>query len=188
MKSKLPVTSKKYKNAKSTALAKHLADMREGLKCSPGIEMSNPFQILSDFSSAHPRRVHDKRSSIVERRRLEMMRKQKEHPDPLFEELLEEEKAQIDGRVGLSPGVQRINNAYFGEPNPLDRQVGGSHYKDYPIQPIKFMVKNKLSFIVGSVIKYLCRYNKQGGKGLQDLEKCIHYIELLIEIEGWRKK
>ena len=71
--------------------------------------------------------------------------------------------------------------------NPLDYQVGGSHYKDYPIQPVEFITKNKLSFLVGCVIKRLCRYDKAGGKGLGDLEKAIHEIELLIELEGWRK-
>lgn len=103
------------------------------------------------------------KSSIVKLRRLEMKRKGN----------VIEEKWGIDNRIK--------------EKSSLDRQVGGFHYKDYHIQPIEFMVKNNLSFVVGSVIKYLCRYNKMGGKGLQDLEKCIHYIELLIELEGWRK-
>lgn len=92
-----------------------------------------------------------------------------------------------------SNGVVLVDGVGVGkgacvDSSPLNRQVGGSHYKDYPIQPVVFATKNKLSFIVGTIIKYLCRYDKPTGKGLQDLEKCTHYIELLIEIEGWRKK
>jgi len=72
--------------------------------------------------------------------------------------------------------------------NPLDMQVGGSHYKDFPIQPVEFITKNKLNFLQGCIVKRITRYNLPGGKGLQDLEKIIHEAELLIEIEEWRKK
>ena len=64
----------------------------------------------------------------------------------------------------------------------LDRQVGGEHYKnDFKIQPIEFITANKLSFIQGSIIKYICRYNKKNGK--EDIDKAIHYCELLKELE-----
>ena len=44
----------------------------------------------------------------------------------------------------------------------LDRQVGSTqHYKDFKIQPIEFITANKLSFIQGNVIKYICRYDKK---------------------------
>ena len=64
----------------------------------------------------------------------------------------------------------------------LDRQVGSTqHYKDFKIQPIEFITANKLSFIQGNVIKYICRYNKKNGK--EDIDKAIHYCELLKELE-----
>ena len=75
-----------------------------------------------------------------------------------------------------------------GYKTPLSRQIGGSHYKDFPIQPVEFITKNKLNFLQGCIVKRITRYNLPGGKGLQDLEKIIHEAELLIEIEGWRKK
>ena len=43
----------------------------------------------------------------------------------------------------------------------LDSQVGGGHYKELPIQPVEFCHKN----------------------GKQDLEKAIHFLKLLIEME-----
>jgi hypothetical protein len=59
------------------------------------------------------------------------------------------------------------------------KQVGGSHYKKYKIQPIEFIVKNNIGFVEGNVIKYILRFKEKGG--VQDLEKAKHYIELLID-------
>ena len=67
----------------------------------------------------------------------------------------------------------------------LKEQVGGQHYKCFEIQPIEFITKNRLSFLQGDIIKRTCRYNKDGGKGLQDLEKIKHEIDLIIELESW---
>ena len=69
--------------------------------------------------------------------------------------------------------------------NPLDRQVGGDHYRGFAIQPVEFVTKNKLTFLPATVIKRMCRYNRPSGKGLQDLQKAIHEIELLIQLEKW---
>ena len=59
-----------------------------------------------------------------------------------------------------------------------DRQVGGSHY-DYAIQPIDFIMKNNIPFAEGNIIKYVVRHRDKNGK--QDLEKAIHYLQMLIE-------
>lgn len=69
----------------------------------------------------------------------------------------------------------------------LSTQVGGDHYKNFPVQPVEFIMKNSLSYLQGDVVKRIVRYNKPTGKGLQDLEKIKHVIDLLIEIEGWEK-
>ncbi len=62
---------------------------------------------------------------------------------------------------------------------PQDKQIGGSHYKSFNIQPYEFISKNDLSFFQGNVIKYVCRYKNKNG--IQDLEKIIHYCELEIK-------
>jgi len=59
------------------------------------------------------------------------------------------------------------------------KQVGGSHYKKYKIQPVEFIVKNNIGFVEGNVIKYVLRFKEKGG--VLDLEKAKHYIELLID-------
>jgi hypothetical protein len=63
----------------------------------------------------------------------------------------------------------------------LDKQVSGSHYKQFKIQPIEFITKNNIPFIEGNVIKYICRWKDKNG--LEDLDKVIHYVELLKELE-----
>jgi len=60
-----------------------------------------------------------------------------------------------------------------------DKQVGGNHYKDMPIQPIEYIIKNGLGFCEGNVVKYITRYNSKGG--IEDIEKALHYCELLLE-------
>ena len=60
-------------------------------------------------------------------------------------------------------------------------QVGGSHYKDMKIQPVDYIHANGIGFIEGCVIKYVSRHKSKNGK--QDLEKAIHFLQLLIEME-----
>lgn len=68
----------------------------------------------------------------------------------------------------------------------LNTQVGGSHYKDMVIQPVEFCQKNKLTFIESCVIKYVCRHRAKNGR--QDIEKAIHFLNLLLEMEYPEKK
>lgn len=63
----------------------------------------------------------------------------------------------------------------------FDVQVGGSHYKGFPIQPAEFSERNGLSFLEGSVIKRVCRHSR-GGKGRQDIEKAIHELQLILDL------
>lgn len=67
----------------------------------------------------------------------------------------------------------------FKDTFPQDRQIGGSHYKLFRIQPYEFNSKNDLSFFQGNVIKYVCRYKNKNG--IEDLRKIIHYCELEIK-------
>ena len=65
----------------------------------------------------------------------------------------------------------------------LDYQVGGSHYKNFPIQPIVFTETNGLSGIQSAIIWYICRYNLKGTP-LLDLQKAKQFIDILIELNG----
>ncbi len=60
-----------------------------------------------------------------------------------------------------------------------DIQVGGSHYKDMAIQPIDYIMRNRLDYCEGNIVKYVSRYRYKNG--IEDLRKARHYIDMLIE-------
>lgn len=55
------------------------------------------------------------------------------------------------------------------------------HYTQFAIQPMTFIGLNKIGFLEGNVIKYVCRYKEKNG--VEDLKKALHYLECLIERE-----
>lgn len=61
------------------------------------------------------------------------------------------------------------------------RQEGGSHYRNYQIQPIEYITANGIGFLAGNVIKYATRYKDKNGP--EDIRKAIHYLELILEFE-----
>ena len=73
-----------------------------------------------------------------------------------------------------------INNKItLGELHVYAKQIGGSHYQKFKIQPSKFVIENQLLYPEGSVIKYILRHRLKGKR--EDLEKAIHFIEMIIE-------
>lgn len=77
------------------------------------------------------------------------------------------------------PGLKEQNSA-------LNSQVGGSHYKRYKIQPIEYAMANNLNYCQANAIKYVTRYRDKNGK--QDLEKAIHNLQILMELEYGRSQ
>ena len=77
------------------------------------------------------------------------------------ERIMEKDKISMSGDTG----------------NAWDKQVGGDHYKQYAIQPAKFALANGLDYAQSNAIKYIVRHKDKNG--VQDLDKAIHYIELL---------
>ena len=62
---------------------------------------------------------------------------------------------------------ERVREDGVREHSALSSQVGGSHYKGFAIQPVEFIHKNKLPYIEGCCIKYLCRWREKNG--IEDL-------------------
>ena len=62
-----------------------------------------------------------------------------------------------------------------------EKQVAGSHYSKCAIQPSEFIHRNKLGWCEGNAVKYLTRHRDKNGR--QDIEKAIHYLQLLLEWE-----
>jgi hypothetical protein len=74
-----------------------------------------------------------------------------------------------------------LEHERFEQQDVMQTQVGGDHYKQMAIQPAEFIHANGIGFIAGNVIKYVCRHNLKSGK--QDLEKALHYLQMLIDME-----
>tara|TARA_R110000796_G_scaffold89809_1_gene193436 strand:+ start:1577 stop:1894 length:318 start_codon:yes stop_codon:yes gene_type:complete len=90
-----------------------------------------------------------------------------------------EPQAQVGPWYDPEVGVDDFVGPVQPKDNPLAVQVGGEHYKHMHIQPIEFIMANNLGFCEGNAIKYICRYMSKGGT--QDLDKAIHYLQLLKE-------
>jgi hypothetical protein len=63
----------------------------------------------------------------------------------------------------------------------LNMQVDGNHYKKYKIQPMEYIHANNIPFAEGNAIKYITRWRDKGG--LKDIDKAIHILEMLKELE-----
>ena len=61
------------------------------------------------------------------------------------------------------------------------KQISGTHYKNNTIQPWDFVAANNLGYFEGSAIKYITRWRSKGG--IADIQKAIHFLEKLIELE-----
>ena len=60
-----------------------------------------------------------------------------------------------------------------------NKQIGGSHYKNFKIQPSEFVIENELPYPEGCVIKYIIRHRMKNGK--EDLLKAKHFIDMIIQ-------
>jgi hypothetical protein len=94
---------------------------------------------------------------------------------------------QFDGPMGMpTPEQREALNKALGDrpdnpPNALSVQEGGDHYKTLAIQPVEYIHANKISYIEGSIIKYVTRHRSKNGA--QDIRKAIHFCQLLLELE-----
>ena len=56
------------------------------------------------------------------------------------------------------------------------------HYANNEIEPIDYIIANKLTYCEGNVVKYITRWRGKGG--IEDLKKAKPYIDFIIEKEG----
>jgi len=63
----------------------------------------------------------------------------------------------------------------------LTAQVGGKHYKALAIQPAEYCQRNRMPYCESSVVRYVTRHREKNGR--EDIEKAIHCLQLLLEIE-----
>lgn len=102
--------------------------------------------------------------------------------------LTDEVRHHLMNMLRIQTDVVRITDtnpisfgAVPGSKPALATQVGGSHYKDMPIQPAEYCHKNGIGKLEGDVIAYVSRWRKKNG--IEDLKKARHTIDIIIEIE-----
>jgi hypothetical protein len=61
-----------------------------------------------------------------------------------------------------------------------------SYYAKLAIEPLEYAYKNKLNPYQFNAIKYITRYKDKNG--IEDLQKAIHCLEELIQIETENQK
>lgn len=66
-------------------------------------------------------------------------------------------------------------------PSPLERQVGGDHYKDLKIQPAEFLRQLNVPHLEGEAIYRILRHKQKGGK--EDIDKAIHTLQIIRELD-----
>ena len=91
----------------------------------------------------------------------------------------------ISKRLGVTYGtVWNIINNY---PHSKQKEMkaletkGEKHYKNGSIEPVEYILKNKMGYLEGNVIKYVTRHRDKGKS--QDIKKAIHYLEMILEAE-----
>jgi hypothetical protein len=61
------------------------------------------------------------------------------------------------------------------------KQVGGSHYNKFKIQPWDIIVEHELGYFTGNAIKYILRKKLDP---VEDLKKAVHYLEQEIHLRS----
>lgn len=97
---------------------------------------------------------------------------------------MDEQKRQ--SQTCLQGSGQSSSSNWKGKQTLSDyKQVGGEHYKNNVIEPWNFIAANNLGYFEGSAIKYITRWRSKGG--IADIQKAIHFLEKLIELESASK-
>ena len=63
--------------------------------------------------------------------------------------------------------------------NPLNKQIGGDHYKKMKIQPRAFIEANEIKHGEASAIEYIVRHENKNGA--QDIMKAIENLQLVLK-------
>lgn len=77
-------------------------------------------------------------------------------------------------------GMPNTSNPENYPATPMEKQVGGTHYKNLAIQPAEYVFKNGIGYLEGNVIKYISRHEAKGGA--EDVLKAIHYCEMVLQM------
>jgi hypothetical protein len=63
----------------------------------------------------------------------------------------------------------------------FNKQIGGSHYVGLAMQPAPFIRANNVPHLEAEAIYRILRHKTKAGR--EDLEKAIHTLQLIIELD-----
>lgn len=104
------------------------------------------------------------------------------HPDQKVSEIAKRLKVSVPQVYAIRKKLNPVAAPVKEVTTANNHQEGGDHYKTMPIQPWDFIITNKLGFLEGNIVKYVCRWQSKGG--LEDLRKASHYLAKLIEVSN----
>lgn len=87
-------------------------------------------------------------------------------------------KDYINGGVAIT---KLDTKKYMQKQVALSYQVGGSHYKNKAIQPVEYIVANKLNFLEGCIVKRITRHREK--LGALDIAKIRQECDLILQLE-----
>lgn len=100
--------------------------------------------------------------------------------DLVLVEYLEEEQLYTGGLVRKGLVLKNYDEHSVEVDKKPQYEVGGNHYQ-MAIQPIDFIMKNKLPFCEGNVVKYITRHKNKNHE--EDVEKAISYCVFILKNE-----
>lgn len=104
-------------------------------------------------------------------------------------DITEGEAEKYLGRISSPNWREEVSVTTNKIHSALDTQVGGAHYRDMAVQPWQALEawltpEEYRGYHKGVAIAYLAREQSKGG--MQDIEKAVHHLQRLIEMQGDR--
>ena len=183
-----PEAPPKKRPCKKCGVPKLLDDFPKNKECKDGHELTCTCKDVINLENARLRRAAERaksRPKPTKEAKVSEIKKEA-HMSPLSEGITKKVWVEPIEEIGMEIEIE-ATPPQATIPDPLDVQIGGDHYRQFPIQPIEFITRNRLGFIQGDVVKRICRFNQPGGKGLQDLLKIKHEIDCLIKIDSMER-
>lgn len=87
--------------------------------------------------------------------------------------------SEYPGALNQSMSSKHIDDGMSAFTRQVGEEKYSSPWRNFAIQPAKFIAVNKLGWYEGNAVKYVCRHKFKNGP--EDVRKAIHYLEMLLE-------
>tara|TARA_R100001530_G_scaffold133808_1_gene107735 strand:- start:182 stop:427 length:246 start_codon:yes stop_codon:yes gene_type:complete len=63
--------------------------------------------------------------------------------------------------------------------NMIKKDVSPPYYARWKVEPVSFIMRNRIPYAEGNIIKYVMRHDMKDG--VKDINKAIRYLEMIKE-------